>query len=545
MTKYAVKEKVDPREVNKMGTAAYVLDPREELVSTVLSTFVQKSYYESENEIVNRIKKAAANCSAEFVAKTAIYTRAEVNMRTSSHLLAGELAPRISGREWGARFYENIILRPDDMSEILGYYLQFMAKGKGKKIPNAIKKGFKARLERLDAYLIDKYKMPSRSISMIDLVNLFHPKPNQKNEEAFARLLKGEALDDLYSTKILEKEKSKAGKTATTTAEKAEVKAEAIRDTLDTNLEDMPIMNLLRNLKSILENTPDRVPLACEILTNPEKVKRSRLLPFRFVSAYTEVAKLDGSGIASKVQFETGSHSGVPKVLEALEKAINISCENIVKLVGNTAILIDHSGSMRGDRDRGGSGTISAFSSVTSAVIANLFGCMLMQTQDNVFMGLFGDRLIRVNDIDRSKGILKNNEETHALGSNCGGNTEHGIFEFFNDVVKNKIKVDNVVIFSDMVIGDGGNSSWYGHGSVGEYNTGSRTFDRIFRDFKKVNPQAKVMSVDIHQTSGTTVFNKNLGVTQVSGWSERIFDTLATMSRGYKDLIDEIEKIKL
>lgn len=543
MTRYAVKEKVKPTVINAMGSAAYKLDPREELVSTVLSTFVQKSYYESENEIVNRIKKAVANCSTEFVAKTALYTRAEANMRTSSHLLAGELAPRISGREWGARFYENIILRPDDMSEILGYYLQFMAKGKGKKIPNAIKKGFKARLERLDAYLIDKYKMPGRSISMIDLVNLFHPKPNQKNEEAFGRLLKGESLDGLYSTKILEKEKSKAGKTATTVAEKAEVKAEAIRDTLDTNLENMPIMNLLRNLKSILENTPDRVPLACEILTNIEKVKKSRLLPFRFASAYTEVAKLDGIGIASKVQFETGSHSGVPKVLEALEEAINISCENIVKLEGNTAILIDHSGSMRGDG--GGSGTISSFSKVTSAVIANLFGCMLMQTQDNVFMGLFGDRLIRVDDIDRSKGILKNNQETHALGNDCGGGTEHGIFEFFTDVVKNKIRVDNVVIFSDMVIGDGGNSMWYGHGSIGGYDTGSRTFDVLFRDFKRVNPQAKVMSVDIHQTSGNTVFNKNLGVTQVSGWSEKIFDTLAIMSRGYKDLIDEIEKIKL
>jgi 60 kDa SS-A/Ro ribonucleoprotein len=195
------KEPRVPTEKNLMGEEAFKLDAREELVATVLTTFMQKSYYETENEILNRIKNTASKVDPLFIAKTAIYTRTIANMRSSSHVLAGELASRVSGLEWASRFYDKIVVRPDDMAEILSYY--FMTNSESDKkhpaIPNAIKKGFKKRLEKLDPYLIDKYKMNNREISLVDLVNLFRPKPNSKNEEAFKRLIKdgGKGLSDL------------------------------------------------------------------------------------------------------------------------------------------------------------------------------------------------------------------------------------------------------------------------------------------------------------------------------------------------------------
>jgi len=51
--------------------------------------------------------------------------------------------------------------------------------------------------------------------------------------------------------------------------------------------------------------------------------------------------------------------------------------------------------------------------------------------------------------------------------------------------------------------------------------------------------------VDIKQTAGTSVFDKALGVTQVSGWSDKVFTVLQSMGKGYKDIIAQIEKIKL
>ena len=194
-------EKRVPTSVNEMGEKAYKLKDKEELVATSLTTFLQGSYYESESEIVNRIKRAAKNVDEKFVAQLSLYLRRDANMRSVTHLLAGELAPRLSGKEYATRFYKKIAQRPDDMSEILAYYY---SKGNSK-IANSIRRGFKQKLESMDAYLIDKYKMAKKDISLIDLVNLFHPTPTQANTEAYKRLMNGESLDGLYSSKIFEK----------------------------------------------------------------------------------------------------------------------------------------------------------------------------------------------------------------------------------------------------------------------------------------------------------------------------------------------------
>lgn len=61
------------------------------------------------------------------------------------------------------------------MSEILAYYF---SKG-NKKIAAAMKKGFKAKLESMDPYLIDKYKMNKKNISL-PLYNIQSANPTGK-----------------------------------------------------------------------------------------------------------------------------------------------------------------------------------------------------------------------------------------------------------------------------------------------------------------------------------------------------------------------------
>lgn len=222
--------------------------------------------------------------------------------------------------------------------------------------------------------------------------------------------------------------------------------------------------------------------------------------------------------------------------------------ENIPRLEGRTAILIDHSGSVRGDA--GGASFISAFSKTQTAMIGNLFGSMAACSQDNVYIGLFGDKLIAV-PIDRSKGILQFNQESYALGSECGGATENGLYYFLRDCIANKTKVDNLIIFSDMVIGDGGIGGWDATSSAA---SGVRweaespvlgTFQMLFKQFRAVNPDCLTVSVDINQTSGKTVFDCSLNVMQIAGWSERIFDQITGQSRGYDEIIKAVEAVVL
>lgn len=552
MAKYNEKKMAkQPTETNFMGENAFKMADKEELISTVLTTFLQDEYYENEATKVARIQELLKKVDPLFAAKLALYARNDANLRSVTHLVAAEIAKYVSGSEWGKRFYNKIVVRPDDMSEILSAYanLNGMSQKEIKKIPNAMKGGFKTALERLDPYQLDKYKMNKKSVSMIDLIRLFHPKATQKNAEAFKRLINGESLDGLYSAKILEKQMTKAGQVTknTTEEEKTEAKHDAIAEVLD-NVNGMPIMNLIRNLRNIIIYAPDKVRDACKQLRIEDKILKSRLLPFRFATAYSEIEKMSYyeprsyTEIAfesdkpkyclTKTQFESVKQS----VLDALEDAIQYSVKNIPGLTGNTAILIDHSGSVRGDR--GGSSKVSAFSNVNTAMIGNLFGSMMAYRQSNVYVGLFGDKLIDV-PMDRTKKMLDFNMYSYDCGRKCGGFTENGLYIFLEKCIKEKKKVDNLVIFSDMQIGDGGVGRW------DRTSTYPRSFQDMFKEFRKINPMCNTICVNIRQSGGTNVFDKSMRILNIAGWSEKVFDVINHNCKGWDAIIKEIEAIEI
>ena len=559
MAKFNEKKTVkQPESVNFMGEKAFLLKPKEEFVSSIMTTFLSKegSYYESSNEEVKRILSLLDKIDPLFACKAAIYVRENGNMRSISHLLGAALAKYISGEKYAKRFYNKLIVRADDMSEIVSAYanLNGMSLNDLKKIPNSIKKGFKEALERLDAYQIDKYKMQNREVSLIDLVRLFHPKGNQKNAEAYKRLVNGESLAELYESKILEKEMTKAGQTTkdATQEEKDEAKREAITAVLD-NVKGMPVMNLLRNLRNILLYAPDKVNDACEQLTIEKKILNSRLLPFRFATAYAEIEKVMYADTKAKptssIVFEseetkqqvTESRFNKLKknLLDAIEGAIEIACQNIPELEGNCAILVDDSGSMRGDN--GGHSRVSAFSKTNSSMIAHLFASMMAWRQHDVYVGLFGDKLIQV-PYKRDVKLLDFNKESYEIGGRCGGRTEAGIYMFLENVIKERKKIDNIIVFSDCQIGRGGSfTAWYGT----NYNDRSQHFHELFKEFRKINPNANFIVVNLRQSGGTSVFDKSQRILNIAGWSDKIFDTIKSQCRGWEAVIKEIEAIEI
>lgn len=567
MARFSTKKvAVEPTDTNFMGEKAFKLKEKEELVSTVMTTFLEDSYYEKQNEIVDRITSLLDKVDPLFAAKLAIYARNNGNLRSVTHLVSAYIARNLQNKDWAKRFYSKIIVRPDDMTEILSAYakLNGMSDNDVKKIPNSMKKGFKEALEGLDAYRIDKYKMKTRSFSLVDLVRLFHPKATQKNAEAYKRLIEGKSLADLYSSKILEKEMTKAGQKTKdmTEKDKVEAKKEAITAVID-NVKGMPVMNLLRNLRNILLYAPDKVTEACEQLTIKDKIMNSRLLPFRFATAYSEIEKLsyyypEISSTKSSIQFEDEKSSSLcsenefrrnkEMVLNAIEKALEISCLNIPKLEGNVAVLVDDSGSMRGDA--GGSSRVSAFSKTSTSMIAHLFASMVMYRQDNVYLGLFGDKLINV-PVKRDMRLLDYTKWTFEKGGECGGATETGIYDFIRQVVKEKKKIDNVIVFSDCQIGSihtkgyyGGYTeftAWYGHNSSDR----GKHFHELFKEFRNINPNANFIVVNLRQSGSTSVFDKSQRILNIAGWSDKIFDVITSQCKGWDAMIKEIESIEI
>lgn len=244
-------------------------------------------------------------------------------MRSSSHILAASLAKKLSGTPFASSFYEKVISRPDDMTEIVSYYLA----NYGKSIPNAMRKGFKKVLESLSTYQIAKYKGSSHSLKLVDLVNLFHPK-----SENFKGLVEG----TLKNTQTWEAKLSSKGSTE-------EGKQEVWEDMVNDNL--IGFLALIRNLRNILNSNPtsETIDKVCELLVNEDKINKSKVFPFQIAVAYEETVKINDSNSR--------------KVAQALSKAIDISCKSpsMTEIKGDTCVMLDQSGSMGGEPIRIGS----------------------------------------------------------------------------------------------------------------------------------------------------------------------------------------------
>lgn len=493
---------------NYMGEKAFTRSPKVELVNAVLTSFIENTYYEKSEKRLDRISDLVAQVAKKdpvFVAKLAIFARDEFNMRSSSHVITGELAKVHRGDSTVSKAIEKLAVRPDDLIEIVAYF--------DKPIPNQVKKGVAKAFEKFDEYQLAKYRKTGHKVSLVDVANLVHP----RHSDAIAKLIN----DELRQTDTWESKVSASGGDA-------EKKAQAWKELLSNH--KLGYMATLRNLRNIVQTgDSETIQMAIDFISNEKAVANSRQFPFRFLSAFEALGGESKS--LSSIQFEK-SEAGVDELKKALEKALNYSVKNLPLLQGKTAILADNSGSMGGDG--GGSGAVSAYSKRTSADIANLFATLYWMRADNTYVGLFGDRLVQPT-LDREKGVFENYVTVAKAGNTVGPGTEEGIYVFFENALRDKVKVDRVIIFSDMQIGK---NSWYGRGSG--YNSGD--FNALFKKYKAFNPDVKVYSVDL-RGYGTTVFSD--GIYEFSGFSDKLFNIMELAEQDKDALIHKIEEIQL
>ncbi len=315
-----------PNTTNLARGTAYTLTPEMELVTFLFTSFVQEQFYRSTNASIEQLRQLLGKVEPEFAAKAAVYVRTTLGMRSISHVLASELAPYISGVTWGRAFFNQIVFRPDDMTEILGYAMQNNPKFK---LPNAMRKGFSSAFDRFDTYQLAKYRSDGKQVKLVDVVNMVRPTPTDRNAVALSDLVKGR----LRNTNTWEARLTQAGQIAETAEQKSELKAEVWKDLLQKR--QIGYFALLRNLRNIVVQAPELTYLASELLTNPMAIKKSLVLPFRFDTAYREIKQLSDS-MARTI------------VLAAIEIALSISVDNVPIFKGKTLVVLDTSGSMQG-----------------------------------------------------------------------------------------------------------------------------------------------------------------------------------------------------
>jgi 60 kDa SS-A/Ro ribonucleoprotein len=158
-------------------------------------------------------------------------------------------------------FVKNVMVRVDDMLEILAYY---EGKYGRRPVPNALKRGMRDAFDKFDGYQLAKYRGEGREISLVDVVNLVHPQPTDRNRVALEQLVDG----TLRSTETWESRLTQAGQQVESRQDRTEKKAEAWAEMVLSG--KIGYMALVRNLRNIVQDAPEVIDEACEMLVRPE-----------------------------------------------------------------------------------------------------------------------------------------------------------------------------------------------------------------------------------------------------------------------------------
>ena len=467
---------------NLAGGQAYSQTNELSLVSLLLTSFVNDQFYRDANTTLDELKSLISKIDdKEFVAKSAIFARDKFGMRSITHALAAELTSELGGKEWAKDFYNKVVVRVDDMTEIMSYYLAYKTNKDNPKFPNSLKKGFAKAFDKFDNYQLAKYKSNNKSVKLIDVVNLVHPNPTLRNQESLNLLVN----DKLKSADTWEAKLSQAGQMAESDEDLAQLKSDAWSELILSR--KIGYFALLRNLRNIISQSPDSVKDACELLTDERMIQKSRVLPFRFTKAYEEIAKLPSSKSVRDVQV-------------ALNKALDISVSNVPKFDGETLVVLDVSGSMWG--------RASEIASLFGAVLAKSNNCDVMTFSTNAKYTSYNpmDSVMTIRDSFIFSG---------------GGTNFKSIFTTANK------KYDRVIILSDM------------QGWMGYYSPAAE-----FAKYKKkygANPF--VYSWDL-AGYGTLQFPEN-NVFALAGFSDKVFDIMKLMETDKRALYNEIKSITL
>ena len=474
-----------PDAVNLAGGEAHKMSPKLEFASALLTCWTTDTFYKSGASDVSRIAGLAQKLDDPlFAAKAAVYTRRDNGLRSVSHVVAGELATRkdVKGSTWLRKFFRKVVVRPDDITETLAY-LKANGNPKLRNLSNALKRGFGDALSRFDAYQLAKYLRTDKDPTLIDAVNLLHPKKTSATEALMTGTLQA---PETWEVKMTQAGKNAAAEGMTET-QKTELKGAVWADLL--RQKKLGYLACLRNLRNIADQSPEALMLALQFLTNPKAVENSKVFPFQF---FTAAEAMQGSGRATS------------QVQRALNEAMELSLKNVPVFDGPTLVALDNSGSMDG----------------RPSLIACLFAAVIFKTQKDADVIVFSDSAVRVH---ANPGDSLQTLARQFRGSlRPSGTNFHSIFQVANRPYQ------RIVILSDM-------QAWMGH----------YTPATSFKAYKqKFACDPSVISFNLNSQDGTMQFPERK-VAALAGFSDTVLGLMAKLEKDPAALIHEIEAVEL
>ncbi len=501
--KFNQKTKGKNTTTNHEGEKAYTLNAQLELYTAVVTSSLSNQFYEKADQKIARIRELISQNDPVFVAKLAIYAREVMNLRSIPLVMAVELAKIHAGDALVSQLVSRIVKRADEITELLSYYqLANQATGIKKlgKLSKQIQKGLALTFNQFDEYQFAKYNRETE-IKLRDALFLVHPKAKDEGQQALFDKIVNDALQVPYTWEV---ELSKLGQQSFETSEAKQAAFGAKWEEL-IDSQKVGYMAIMRNLRNILEASVSEAHIqkVADYLSNQKAVQNSKQLPFRFLAAYRELLKVPSV------------HTS--QLLEALEKAVQISAANIQGFGEDTKVLLacDVSGSMQRP--------VSRNSKILTYDIGLMLAMLLQNRCAHVISGMFGDTW-KVLNMPRN-GILANVDAFYKREGEVGYSTNG--YLVIKDLIAKKQVMDKVMLFTDCQLW---NSNYSGE-----------SIANLWQKYKEIAPQAKMYLFDLAGYGTMPIDIKQGDVFLIAGWSDKIFGILESIENG-KDALKVIEE---
>ncbi|MFD2611283.1 TROVE domain-containing protein [Paenibacillus gansuensis] len=485
-----------PTASNKHNYPAYTRSVEEQYVQTLMTNTMSNTFYADQKELLEdaeQLHREMAENNPTFMAKAIVYARNEGFMRLQP--LFGLAVLSGVRPDLFAAIFLQVVRIPSDLADFQ-MILNGLGRGEGGR---AVKRQVNRFLSGVSEYWAIKYNGRGRGYNLGDAIATAHPKPADLKQQALYRYLRGQEanLTLLPQVEALENQKQAGteaeqlewihrGKLPYETVTGAIQPTKAVWEAL---LYQMPTFALLRHLNALLRagvlDEKRNLDYAVSRLTDAEALRKAKILPFRFATAFHQVEN--------------------PVLKDALREAVELTFGNLPELGENTAIFLDISGSMEG----------------RYLEIGAVFALALYKkTQGNSLFWLFDDDVLDAMP-SRYDSIL-----TQAARIHTRGGTDTGAP--VRELTRLRRKVDQIIIITDE-----------------QQNAGSPFYEELSRYRAKVNPEVKAFIVDIAPYRHAMVPSRDTRTFYIYGWSDTVLSYIAQTVQGYGTMMEKVDEIEL
>lgn len=472
MSKFnATKRPAKPNAVTYEGGDAYEKGLEEDWLNNLFSNMLENRFYESGSEQMERYieltKQMLAKYGPVFVARAAHFARNELGMRSISQLTAAMLNSEQFENKRG--FYASYMKRPDDVAEIFSILESF-----GEKRSHALVRGAADYISRLNGYTMDKYAMRGKNWSMIDLINVCHPK--------------SEVVDKFYNGAL---EHAGTWEQKISASKDEEEKAQNWIELVESG--SLGYLALLRNLNNILAchvSVEWLEDVLCPQLSDQRKVEKSLVFPYQIYTAYKF---LKTCPLCVNV---------------ALDKAFRYAVKNIPGLDGTSLVVLDVSGSMEN--------AMSGHSKMTIKEVGACYAAAIYLANPGSEFIKFGNyaKKFNYNRLDNIFNIIDKMQKNDG----CGYGTD--IVPVFKMLNKH---YDRIFLFSDMQVMEH-RSFWYGSRDMSAQDA--------LNQYMKHYGWTKTYSFDLGNYSNRLTNPARGDLVMLTGLNDKIFKMLDLLERG-------------